>query len=92
MKEPKTKCSNILPALQHTILQRLQAEKCPIERVVIFYFLPRPGGGGGHPDPEIRGGNGLKKFFGHNEMALRASVWSKITGSATVLYLSKHES
>ena len=38
------------------------------------------------------GGNGLKKFFGHNKMALRASVWSKITGSATVLYLSKHES
>ena len=30
-------------------------------------------GGGSHPDPEIRGGGGLKIFFS----ALRASVWSK---------------
>ena len=34
------------------------------------------GGGGGHPDPEIRKGAGLKKFFS----ALRASVWSQIRG------------
>ena len=32
-------------------------------------------GGGGHPDPEIRGAPGLKKFF---FSALRASVWSKV--------------
>ena len=56
---------------------------------LIFSLLAR--GGGGHPDPKIRGGNGLKNFFGHNKMALRASLWFKITGSATTLYLSKHE-
>ena len=35
-------------------------------------------GGGGHPDPEIRGGGGqsLKKCFS----ALRVSVWSKNKG------------
>ena len=34
------------------------------------------GGGGGHPDPEIRGGGpGLKKKL---FSALRASLWSKI--------------
>ena len=33
-------------------------------------------GGGGHPDPEIRGQPGRKKFF----PALRASVWSKNKG------------
>ena len=59
---------------------------------LIFSLARGGGGGGGHPEPEIRGGNGLKKFFGHNKMALRASLWSKITGSATVLYLSRHES
>ena len=31
------------------------------------------GGGSGHPDPEIRGGPGLKKIF----LALRVSFWSK---------------
>ena len=31
------------------------------------------GRGGGHPDPEIRGGGNLKIFFS----ALRASVWAK---------------
>jgi len=31
------------------------------------------GGVGGHPDPEIREGGGLKKIF----FALRTSVWSK---------------
>ena len=41
------------------------------------------GRGGGHPDPEIRGGGGgvLKKFF----PALRASVWSKNKGEAAPL-------
>ena len=35
---------------------------------------PDKEGGGGHPDPEIRGGGGdLKIFFS----ALRASVWAK---------------
>ena len=34
------------------------------------------GGGGSHPDPEFRGGPGLKEFFS----ALRASVWSKNKG------------
>ena len=34
----------------------------------------RGGGGGGHPDPEIReGGGSVKKIF----CALQASVWSK---------------
>ena len=33
-------------------------------------------GGAGHPDPEIRGAPGLKKYFS----ALRASVWSKNKG------------
>ena len=28
-----------------------------------FSFQIRAGGGGGHPDPEIRGGGGLKKNF-----------------------------
>ena len=49
-------------------------------------------GGGRSSRPGDKGGNGIKKFFGHNKMALRASLWSKITGSATVLYLSRHES
>ena len=45
------------------------------------------GGGGGHPDPEIRGGRSLKKFF----PALRVSFWSKNNpgpspGSAIVNY------
>ena len=31
------------------------------------------GWGSGHPDPEIRGGPGLKKIF----LALRVSFWSK---------------
>ena len=35
-------------------------------------------GGGGHSDPEIRGGGGLKIFF----TAFRGSVWSKKRGSA----------
>ena len=34
------------------------------------------GGGGSHPDPEIRGGPGLNKCFS----ALRALVWSKNEG------------
>ena len=34
-------------------------------------------GGGGHPDPEIRGGGSLKIFF---FWALRASFWSKNKG------------
>ena len=33
-------------------------------------------GGGGHPDPEIRGGRSLKKFFS----PLRVSFWSKNKG------------
>ena len=33
-------------------------------------------GGGGHPDPKIRGGPGLQKFFS----ALRTLVWSKSKG------------
>ena len=33
-------------------------------------------GGGGHPDPEIRGGGSSKKFFS----VLRASFGSKIRG------------
>ena len=38
---------------------------------------PSDKGGGGHPDPEIRSGDGLqKKIFS----ALRASVWSKNKG------------
>ena len=37
-------------------------------------------GGWGHPDPEIRGGAGLKKFFS----GLRASVWSKNEGGGAV--------
>ena len=36
----------------------------------------RKGGGGGHPDPEIRGGSLQKKIFS----ALLASVWSKDRG------------
>ena len=46
---------------------------------------PSDGGGGGagegrgHPDPEIRGGAGLKKSF---FSALRSSVWSKNKGRA----------
>ena len=36
-------------------------------------------GGGGHPDPEIRGGAGLRKCF---FSALRSSVWSKNKGRA----------
>ena len=35
------------------------------------------GGGGGHPDPEIRGEVGLKK---NSFSALRASAWSKNKG------------
>ena len=39
------------------------------------------GGGGGHPDPEIReGGGSVKKFF----WALQASVWSKNKGGGGV--------
>ena len=38
---------------------------------------PSDKGGGGHPDPEIRGGPGLKKIF---FSALRASFWSKNKG------------
>ena len=34
------------------------------------------GGGGGHPEPEIRRGPGLQKKF----LALQASVWSKNKG------------
>ena len=42
----------------------------------------RRGGGGSHPDPEIRGGgSGLKKKI---FSALRASVWSKTNGEARV--------
>ena len=33
------------------------------------------GGGGGHPDPEMRGGGSQKNFF-------QASVWSKNKGEA----------
>ena len=36
------------------------------------------GGGGGHPDSEIKGGPGLKKKF---FSALRASFWSKTKGA-----------
>ena len=38
----------------------------------------KEGGGGGHPNPEIRGGGGrsLKKFF----LPLRVSFWSKNKG------------
>ena len=36
------------------------------------------GGGGGHPDSEIKGGPGLKKNF---FSALRASFWSKTKGA-----------
>ena len=61
------------------------------ETFTIELTINEKGGGGGHPDPKIRGGNGLKNFLCHNKMALRASLWSKITGSATALYLSKHE-
>lgn len=79
MKKPKTKCYNILPASQHTR-----------ETGNFFNFLTRPEGGGeGAVIQTLRkGGERSKKIF----LALRASVWSKITGSATVLYLSKHES
>ena len=56
-----------------------------------WIFSLARGGGGRSSRPEDKGGNGLKNFFGHNKMALRASLWSKITGSATALYLSKHE-
>ena len=39
------------------------------------------GGGGGHPDPEIReGGGSVKKIF----CALQASVWSKNKGGGGV--------
>ena len=34
------------------------------------------GGGGGHPDPEIKGGPGLKKIFS----SLWGSFWSKNKG------------
>ena len=36
------------------------------------------GEGGGHPDPDIRGGSLQKNFFS----ALRASVWSKEFGGS----------
>ena len=57
----------------------------------LIFSLARGGGGRRSSPPEDKGGNCLQKFFGHNKMALRASLWSKITGSATALYLSKHE-
>ena len=41
---------------------------------VVDRDLQLRGGGGGHPDPEIReGGGSVKKIF----CALQASVWSK---------------
>ena len=43
--------------------------------------MGREGGGGGHPDPEIRRGRGRppEKIFS----ALRASFWSKNKGGGT---------
>ena len=41
----------------------------------------REGGGGGHLDPEIRGGTVFKTFLS----ALRASVWSKNKGGPGLL-------
>ena len=44
---------------------------------VVDRDLQLRGGGGGHPDPEIReGGGSVKKIF----WALQASVWSKNKG------------
>ena len=43
---------------------------------VVDLDLQIRGGGGGHPDPEIRGGPVSKKIFS----ALRASSWSRNKG------------
>ena len=42
-------------------------------RIILFYSIQ--GGGGSHPDPELRVGGGL--WAGSIFLGLQASVWSK---------------
>ena len=62
----------------HTNLLRCKNAAGEVSSTVSGRSRPSDGGGRGHPDPEIRGGQSPQMFFS----VLRASFWSKNKGGA----------